>query len=578
VQFTFDSYQNAGFLNFSVHLSMMYGLVITLLISVVFMVLYRLQSAQFKKKRLADIRDRWAKPAASVRNTRSIEKYMKLFGEDGHLSAAISNDLDLDEVFAYIDRTSSRPGQQYLYKQLHSPQTDPAYCLALEERIVHLTSDKTRREQIQLQLSELNSNNACYLPELFSKAHQSLFSPLLKFYVNISAVVVVVLIGLLVFVPNTICFVLLIAMLMLNTGVHYSSKHKIMGFTHSLPQLLVLYKVSRWLAVNDCFTDSDDVKDSMQHLRKIKRSLGFVNFQNRVNADPTDILYLLTEWLKMFLLIEPLVFNFFISRVNRYLSHIHKVYVAVAEVDMAIAIQSVREGLPYYSKPVFNAGDNRIEVEELYHPLIENCVANSIDCNNSQGVLITGSNMSGKTTFIRAMAVNTLLSQTINTSCTRVYKAPLLKLFTSIHMADDLNQHKSYFQVEALSVLNIINHCRKEEPVKSLVFIDEIFRGTNTIERIAGAKAVLAYLVANQNFVFISTHDLELAGLLGNGFAVYSFEEHLGDDRLVFDYKIKEGLLKNQNGIAVLEGMGYPQSVITEAKQVSRQLRDKYDL
>ena len=186
--------------------------------------------------------------------------------------------------------------------------------------------------------------------------------------------------------------------------------------------------------------------------------------------------------------------------------------------------------------------------------------------------------MSGKTTFIRALAVNALLSQTINTSFATIYKAPPLKILTSININDDLSEHKSYFQAEASSIRNIIRSCTENKSLRSLVIIDEIFRGTNTIERIAAAKAVLSHLIENKTFVLVSTHDLELAELLGNDYKVFSFEELIGDNRLVFDYKIKEGLLKNKNGIAVLKGLDYPQNIIDEASMISIQLRNKYNL
>jgi len=127
-----------------------------------------------------------------------------------------------------------------------------------------------------------------------------------------------------------------------------------------------------------------------------------------------------------------------------------------------------------------------------------------------------------------------------------------------------------------MSILDIINKSSKNEPVKSLIIIDEIFRGTNTIERIAAAKSVLNYLTENKNFVFVSTHDLELAELLNNEYAVYSFEESVNEQRLIFDYKMKTGVLKNKNGIAILKTIGYPESVVEDAYIVSEELRRKY--
>jgi len=341
---------------------------------------------------------------------------------------------------------------------------------------------------------------------------------------------------------------------------------------------LVLFKVSNWLKNHNLLRDNENTRLSMVNMGKLKNSLNYITLQNKAAIDPTDIYYLVTEWLKMFLLIEPLVFIKSITKVNKYLSDIKVVYEAVAEVDVAISIQSVRDGAAHYCKPQLTTGNTHIIIKNLYHPLIENCVSNSIAIDNTQGILVTGSNMSGKTTFIRAIAINALLSQTINTSFATVYQAPPLKIFTSIDMTDDLGDNKSYFQAEALAVKNIVAQTIASKPINSLVIIDEIFRGTNTIERIAAAKAVLSYFIHNQSFVFVSTHDLELAELLGSDYKVFSFEEVIGDDRLVFDYKIKEGLLKNRNGIAVLKGVGFPESIIDEANKVSSQLREKYNL
>ncbi|WP_431198419.1 MutS-related protein [Mucilaginibacter sp. P19] len=184
--------------------------------------------------------------------------------------------------------------------------------------------------------------------------------------------------------------------------------------------------------------------------------------------------------------------------------------------------------------------------------------------------------MSGKTTFIKALALNTLLSQTIFTSCAKAYKAPFLKIQTSIKTSDNIDEHKSYFQAQALAILDIIDNSSQKEDIKSMVIIDEIFRGTNTIERIAAAKSVLSYITANQNFVFVSTHDLELAQLLDEDFVVYSFSESKDGRILVFDYILKQGLLENTNGIAILKSMGYPERVIDEANIVSERMMNKY--
>ncbi len=553
---------------------MHYWLPLLLIISVI-IIFSILKKRSDQEKKLRKLKEEWGSPKIVNRNINAICRY--LTGDDQtYISANTHTDLDIDSLFEYIDRTNSKPGQQYLYKQLHSSEVSDSHFHNFEQVITLIDKDEEVRDRIQLKLSALNSADAYYLPDLFSKKQESLFSPLLTGYIITSPALTILTVVSLFIIPNPYSIMLLFILIITNVIIHFVNKVKIVRYTFSLPQLLILIDVGKWLFKHNIFPVNEDINTSLTYVAKLKSSLSYVNLQNKVNADPTEIFYLFTEWLKMFLAIEPLLFIVSIKRVNKYLDDIRTLYEAVAQIDVAISIKSVRDGSPYYCKPQFTNND-QIQIIDLYHPLIENCVANSINIDNKHGVLVTGSNMSGKTTFIRAVAINALLSQTINTSFSRSYSAPVLKILTSIDINDDLADGKSYFQTEALSVKNIINDADISK-TNSLIIIDEIFRGTNTIERIAAAKAVLSYLIKNKNFVFVSTHDLELAELLGNDYKVFSFEEIIGNDRLAFDYKIKEGLLKNRNGIVILKGLGFPDSIIDDANAVSILLRNKYQL
>ncbi|MEO6976821.1 MAG: hypothetical protein ABI113_00540, partial [Mucilaginibacter sp.] len=395
---------------------------------------------------------------------------------------------------------------------------------------------------------------------------------------RISGVAIIGLAISLFIVPTLVSFMVLIALLIGNIALHFGTRNKISSYTRSLPQLIILHSVAKRLSKKLTLENDEQLRVSLSRLSGLNRTLRLVNFESKIAGNPDNLSYAFYKLIKMFFLLEPLMFISSVKRINKYRGDIEVLYKYVGEIDMLISIQSVRVGLPQYSKPVFYTENMKMDLEDMYHPLIYNCVPNSIHTRTDEGVLITGSNMSGKTTFIRSIAINTLLAQTIYTTCTSSYKAPLLKIQTSIRTTDDLGEHKSYFQAEALSILDIINQSGGDEQVKSLIIIDEIFRGTNTIERIAAAKSVLTYLTDNKNFVFVSTHDLELAELLDNDYAVYSFEESVNDTRLVFDYKMKTGVLKNKNGIAILETIGYPETVVEDAYIVSEELKRKYVL
>jgi DNA mismatch repair ATPase MutS len=108
---------------------------------------------------------------------------------------------------------------------------------------------------------------------------------------------------------------------------------------------------------------------------------------------------------------------------------------------------------------------------------------------------------------------------------------------------------------------------------QNLFILDEVFKGTNTIERIAAAKAVLSYLNHHNNMVIVSTHDLELSDMLAREYELYHFTETIENDKLHFDHSIKPGQVTTRNAIRLLELSNYPADIIHEAKQISTTLR-----
>ena len=528
------------------------------------------------EKKLDKIKSKWGKPVNTRRNFDLIKTYLNADKSWNRLPDVTAEDIDLKSIFNYIDRTSSKPGKQYLYKKLHFPETNLEKLLELDAKVETVNKDKPNRELIELQLSKLNNTYAYYIADLFLKTHESLFVPIMNFYIRFVPLVIIALIVSLIVYPNPISILLLLFFVGYNVVLHYANKKKISAYTNSLPQLLIMHNVAVWLVKYAGLEDNEAVKSSLKNLLGLKRSLSIINLESKLINGAGDLSYAVFQLIKTLFLLEPRIYASSIKHIEKYREDIELVYQYVAEIDMLVAIQSVRDGLPYYNKPQFIDTDAQMNITDLYHPLIDKCVTNSLYTRADKGALITGSNMSGKTTFIKAIAVNTLLAQTLFTSCTKEYKAPFLKIQTSIKTSDSIEEQKSYFQAQAQSILTIMSRSNEVEQIKSLVIIDEIFRGTNTIERIAAAKSVLSYITANQNFVFVSTHDLELAELLDEDFAIYSFEDSKSGGSLVFDYKLKEGLLKSRNGIAILESMGYPDSVIEDANIVSERMMLKY--
>jgi len=178
--------------------------------------------------------------------------------------------------------------------------------------------------------------------------------------------------------------------------------------------------------------------------------------------------------------------------------------------------------------------------------------------------------MSGKTTFIRTIGINVITAMALNTCFANSFQLPKVRLMSAIRISDDLMNEKSYYFEEVSTIKKMIKHAEQE--FFHLFLLDEIFKGTNTIERISAGKAVLSYLSSNDNLVFVSTHDIELADLLKEEYNLYHFSEIISEDKVDFDYKLKEGKLKTRNAIRILEINQYPNTVIEEAKSLAEKL------
>lgn len=179
--------------------------------------------------------------------------------------------------------------------------------------------------------------------------------------------------------------------------------------------------------------------------------------------------------------------------------------------------------------------------------------------------------MSGKSTFLRTLATNSILAQTIYTCFADEYNTPIVKQFSSIRIDDNLFEGKSYYFQEVHTMGSLIREA--QQPNQNLFVLDEVFKGTNTVERISAAKAILSYLNRHNNIVIVSTHDIELADMLKGEYDLYHFTETIENDELHFDHKMKSGQVKTRNAIKLLELSDYPAEIISEARQISATLR-----
>ena len=524
-----------------------------------------------QKKRIQKFKDylisSWGKQIKNrYYNFYSISKYFEnTFNRNNSfhiIDNATANDLDIDDLFKYIDRTSSKIGQQYLYYKLRTIQ----FTENLKEfdKLTNLfENDVNLRLLCQLKLSKLNTHSAYDFETLINE--KPIEKPNYLKYLSVLSFISLISIFASFFKIGFI--LILLPVFALNIVFHYKNKQNVNYYLSGVGQLLSTLKVSKLLSKQAKIKPFFKDLSFLDKVQEIRMNSEFISFDNKFDNPFAVVLWLFIEIIKIQFNVGTILFYKFIDGIYNEKESLDKMFQFIGKIDSAIAIASVKYGNNQICKPQFTT-DKLLKAKEIYHPLIENCITNTIELNH-KSLLLTGSNMSGKTTFIRTIAINTILAQTMNIAFAKEFKIPFLKVFSSIKISDDLLNDTSYYLKEVQTIKKFIEESKGNTPC--LFVLDEIFKGTNTIERISGGKAILSYLNLKNHFVLVSTHDIELTDLLKNkAYDLYHFTEIIIDNKLIFDHKLKQGKLLTRNAIKILELNNYPKEIIIDAKKVEK--------
>jgi hypothetical protein len=499
----------------------------------------------------------------------SIERYFRNRDHSGAfqiLSDKTCRDLDFNELFMFVDRTTSKPGQQFLYNTLRTIPQNGDNITERENLIQEITNDSDLRLDIQLQLDKLTNESSYYISTLFQEEH--LKKPKWFFIIRVLSFSSLISLILTLFIPQF--FFVLLVIVIANLGIHYWNKQNLYAYLGTIPQLLVLTTVAGKLLKIKILKDVDEnVHESIGSIEKLKNHMSFFKLEPEVQTDVGTAFLTFLEIFKALFLLEPLLLFGVLKQLDTKRKEIENVYSFVGFVDSLVSIASLRQGLKSFCLPQIENNQKIIDASGIYHPLIIDCVSNSIKLNDNS-VLLTGSNMSGKTSFIRTIGLNIITGLTINTCFASQFRFPRLKIFSAIRISDNLMNDKSYYFEEVLTIKEMIEKSQTGE--SNLFLLDEIFKGTNTIERISAGRAVLSYLNNKSNIVFVSTHDIELTELLKDTYNLYHFSEQVENKTVDFDFKLKEGKLTTRNAIKILEINDYPGQIISEAIELSKEL------
>lgn len=534
---------------------------------ILILILIYLVDIQLKKHRNKTIKktviENWGKPKnEKYFDFNLIDQFFKNHKTQEEIFQTISdntwNDLDLNEIFEFLDRTTSKIGQQYLYYKLRTITgvSDLKRFGKLTETFKLKTS---LRIKSQVELSKLSSNKAYYLEEIFrSQSVGELGNIWLYRLLSLAAISSIFLSFF-----DPIWFLLLIPIFFINLVFHYKNKSSIQYYLNGVGQLATSYKVAKNLSSSEEIKSFYQDLNFLKNVKSILSKIRFIEWEKKLDNEYTLLIWFVSEIIKITFNIEPILFYSFQKSLENKNEDIKNLFLFIGEIDSAISCASVQDGDLKCCKPKF-IRRKEVFTKDIYHPLIEKCIPNDLSLEN-KSLLLTGSNMSGKTTFIRTFSINAILGQTLNFCFATKFETPFFKIYSSIRISDNLLNNTSYYLEEVVRIKELIDASKQEDCC--LFILDELFKGTNTVERIAAGKSILSYLNKKNHIVMVSTHDLELTELLNKEqFDLYHFSETIDNDQLIFDYKIKQGKPKSGNAIKILELYDYPLEIIEDSK------------
>lgn len=471
------------------------------------------------------------------------------------------NDLDMDRVFMLLNQTFSAVGGDSLYDILRTPVFEEKELKYRNQLITFFAQHKEIREKVQTILYSVRKSgsssifeNIHVIKEVNIKGKKVQIGFCSAFFLSLFIFILM---------PNPGVFLFLLICIV-NISAYMSKKQEIdaylSGFRNVL-QLLNAYKKLAKLKIPELETIMERGVPAQKKLAGFQKLSSLVIDRSSTGGGLEGMLM---DYIRMLTHIDLIKFQDMMKCMKENQKELEELIYTLGYIDSMISIASFRETLPYYVYPELKEEKQAyMDVKNLYHPLIQNPVANSIVAKG--GILLTGSNASGKSTFLKNIAINSILAQTIYTCTASFYAAPYFQVMTSMALRDNLESGESYYIVEIRSLKRILDATKSHS--KLLCIIDEVLRGTNTIERIGASSRILSYICKENVLSFAATHDIELSYMLQEYYENYHFEEEIREKEVVFHYLLKKGRVTTKNAIRLLEMIGYDENLIAEAKK-----------
>ena len=519
------------------------------------------------------------------------------------------NDLDLDEMFSQMDSTCCAAGEEYLYYLLRTPALRAGDLPFSREQYDWFGEGAHEEERLRLQeiLTELGHAGRYslydYIDSTASLGERSNLSHYLAIAAPFAAFA-------LMFLHTGVGIILLLAVLAFNLVSYFKEKAKIAPYFQVFNYVLRLLECAEKVEKQNCPVfkeEADRIPALLASFASFRRGTGLFLGSTTGSTDPAGFVL---EYVRILFHLDLIKFNSMLVQMRGRQKEIDALLTIIGRIDSCISLVSWRETLPFYTVPLLkqqaeqdqegaekagtaadlyktgtaanaDKADTAFRVQDLYHPLLTDPVSNSLEARRP--VLLTGSNASGKSTFLKAAALCALLSQSTGIAPAKSYSGAYYRIYTSMALRDSLRDGESYFIVEIKSLRRILQASgnvsvsaleqavftgsqQSLQQIPVLCCIDEVLRGTNTVERIAASAEILRCFAGRNVLCFAATHDLELTSLLGDVFDNYHFSEEIEDGDVRFSYRLQPGPSTTCNAIALLGALGYDRTLVDSAR------------
>lgn len=531
--------------------------------------------AWFRKKRIALFGKASEKTYATNRLKTLVQvveyaqnMYKNNHSDDMYIVDQITwNDLDMDDIFQNMDYTVSSAGENALYKWLRIPEFQEDTLKKREKHIQFFQNHEKERLDYQFFMSKIGFFRKYtifnYLDFLDVVSEKSAVKDVL-FDVSIVATM-------LAGIFFKTFFIYISIVLMVYQGYDYfMQKKKVEPYFSSLSYLVkIINTINPVLNMSDVF--KNEFANEVEAVRRYKKDFAsFVRgaslaLEIKPETGAGDLVQLFIQYLYMIFHFDLIKFYSMLHTVNEKKDDMIQCMLLLGEIEACISVAYFRERIKEYTTPVF-VTEKKYDAKALYHPLISNPVKNDI-CPD-KCILLTGSNASGKSTFLKTVSINALMAQTIHTVCAQRFCTSFFQIYSSMALRDNLAEGESYFIVEIKSMKRIFDAV-EQSAYPILCTIDEVLRGTNTAERIGASTELLKSLSQKNDLCFAATHDLELTTLLSGFYENYHFEESVKEKEILFSYQLKDGPARGRNAIKLLETYGFDQDIIEKANKLA---------